>query len=76
MSTSRKSIESMDCVKLIEHAVLAASVAAFVYFVRWTWHDVKREKRPEVTDDMIAEAFERDVMSTFDTEFDNVDWED
>jgi hypothetical protein len=62
--------------KLIEHVTLAAACAAFVYFVRWTWHDVKREKRPEVTDEMIADAFERDVMSNFDNEFDKVDWED
>lgn len=76
MTTSRWLTESMDIGKGVEYAVLAATAAAFVYFVRWTWHDVKRDKRPEVTDDMIQEAFERDVMSTFDTEFDKVDWED
>lgn len=76
MTTSRWLNESMDIGKGVEYAVLAATAAAFVYFVRWTWHDVKREKRPEVTDEMIADAFERDVMSKFDNEFDNVDWED
>lgn len=60
---------------IIGSVVLAATAAALVYFVRWTWHDVKREKRPEVTDDMIQEAFERDIMSEFDTEFETVDWE-
>lgn len=76
MTTSRWLTENMDIGKGVEYAVLAATAAAFVYFVRWTWNDVKREKRPEVTDDMIQEAFERDVMSTFDTEFDSVDWEE
>lgn len=60
---------------IIGSVVLAATAAALVYFVRWTWHDVKREKRPQVTDDMIQEAFERDIMSEFDTEFETVDWE-
>lgn len=60
---------------MIGSMVLAATAAALVYFVRWTWHDVKREKRPQVTDDMIQEAFERDIMSEFDTEFETVDWE-
>lgn len=62
--------------KIIEHVLLAATAAAFVGFARWCARDIFREKRPEVTDDMIQEAFERDVMSTFDTEFDKVDWED
>lgn len=62
--------------KIIDYVILAASSAAFVGFARWCFRDIFREKRPEVTDDMIQEAFERDVMSTFDTEFDKVDWED
>jgi hypothetical protein len=61
---------------VIEYAILAASCAAVAYFARWCAKDIFREKRPEVTDDMIQEAFERDVMSTFDSEFDKVDWED
>lgn len=62
--------------KILEHLLLGCASAAFAYFAWWTWKDIFREKRPEVTDDMIQEAFERDVMSTFDTEFDKVDWED
>lgn len=65
----------MAIADMIGSVVLAATAAALVYFVRWTWHDVKREKRPQVTDDMIQEAFERDIMSEFDTEFETVDWE-
>lgn len=76
MTTSRWLTESMDIGKGVEYAVLAATVAAFVGFARWCFRDIFREKRPEVTDDMIQEAFERDVMSTFDTEFDKVDWDD
>ena len=63
----------MAVTDMIGSVVLAAT--ALVYFVRWTFHDVKREKRPQVTDDMIQEAFERDIMSEFDTEFETVDWE-
>lgn len=65
----------MAVTDMIGSVVLAATAAALVYFVRWTFHDVKREKRPQVTDDMIQEAFERDIMSEFDTEFETVDWE-
>ena len=43
--------------KVIEHVILAATAAAFVYFVRWTWRDVKREKRPEVTNEMLDQAY-------------------
>ena len=65
----------MAVTDMIGSVVLAATAAALVYFVRWTFHDVKREKRPQVTDDLIQEAFERDIMSEFDTEFETVDWE-
>ena len=61
---------------MLDYAILAASCAAVALFARWCCKDIFREKRPEVTDEMIQEAFERDVMSTFDTEFDSVDWED
>lgn len=60
---------------MIGSVVLAATAAALVYFVRWTLRDIKREKRPQVTDEMIQEAFERDIMSEFDTEFETVDWQ-
>lgn len=43
--------------KIIEHAILAATAAAFVYFVRWTLSDVRREKRPEVTAEMLDDAY-------------------
>lgn len=43
--------------KLIEHTILAAAGAAFSYFAWWTWKDIKREKRPEVTEEMVDEAF-------------------
>ena len=76
MSTSRKSIASMDISNGVEYIVVAAAVVATALFTRWCFKDIFREKRPEVTDDMIQEAFERDVMSTFDTEFDSVDWEE
>ena len=71
----QKSTGSMAVGDIIGSMVLAATAAALVYFVRWTWRDVKRENRPNVTDEMIQEAFERDIMSEFDTEFETVDWE-
>lgn len=43
--------------KVIEHVILASTAAAFVYFVRWTWHDIKREKRPTVTNEMLDQAY-------------------
>lgn len=43
--------------KLIEHTILAAAGAAFAYFAWWTWKDIKREKRPEVTEEMVDDAF-------------------
>lgn len=43
--------------KVIENVILAATAAAFVYFVRWTWLDIKREKRPQVTAEMLDQAY-------------------
>ena len=43
--------------KIIEHVILAVSSAALVYFVRWTWHDIKRENRPTVTNEMLDAAY-------------------
>ena len=43
--------------KIIEHVILAATAAALVYFVRWTWRDIKRENRPEVTNEMLDQAY-------------------
>ena len=76
MTTSRWLTENTACANVVEYAVLAATCAAVACFARWCARDIFREKRPEVTDEMIADAFERDVMSNFDNEFDNVDWED
>ncbi len=45
--------------KLIEHTILAAAGAAFAYFAWWTYKDIKRDKRPEVTEEMVDEAFTR-----------------
>ena len=45
--------------KITEHTLLAIAGSAFIYFCYWAWKDIKREKRPPVTDDMINEAFNR-----------------
>ena len=43
--------------RFIEYVILGISSAAFVYFVRWTWNDIKREKRPQVTNEMLDQAY-------------------
>ena len=43
--------------KIIEHTLLAIAGSAFLYFAYWAYKDVKREKRPPVTDDMIDQAY-------------------
>ena len=43
--------------KLLEHTLLSIAGAAFLYFADWSWKDVKREKRPEVTAEMVDDAF-------------------
>lgn len=45
--------------KITEHTLLVIAGSAFIYFCYWAWKDIKREKRPPVTDDMINEAFNR-----------------
>lgn len=57
--------------------VLAPLFLAGACYVIWDCiRDMCRgENRPAVTDKMIEEAFERDVMDNFDEEFDSIDWE-
>ena len=43
--------------KAIEYIILAATGYAFIRFGYWCWRDVKEEKRPEVTEDMIDDAY-------------------
>ena len=43
--------------KLLEHTLLSIAGAAFLYFAYWSWKDIKREKRPEVTAEMVDDAF-------------------
>lgn len=45
--------------KLFEHLIVAAAGYAFIRFGYWCWKDVKEEKRPPVTDEMVDEAFAR-----------------
>lgn len=60
--------------KLVDYAVLAIAGSAFLGFVYWAWKDIHLEKRPAVTDEMIQEAFERDVMLKSDAEMEYMDW--
>ncbi len=43
--------------KVLEHTLLAIAGSAFLYFAYWSWKDVKREKRPVVTAEMVDDAF-------------------
>ena len=43
--------------RFIEYVILGIASAAFVYFVRWTLHDIRREKRPTVTNEMLDQAY-------------------
>lgn len=45
--------------KLIEYVILAAAGYGFARFAYWCYKDVKMDKRPEVTEDMVDEAFTR-----------------
>jgi len=45
--------------KLIDHIILAVAGYAFIRFVYWCYKDVKMEKRPKVTEEMVDEAFTR-----------------
>lgn len=43
--------------RILEHALLAIAGLGLAYFIRWTWHDIKRENRPPVTDEMLDQAY-------------------
>lgn len=43
--------------KIIEHTLLAIAGSAFLYFAYWSFKDIKREKRPEVTNEMLDDAY-------------------
>lgn len=45
--------------KVIDYVILAVAGCAFIKFAHWTYKDVKLEKRPPVTDEMVDEAFSR-----------------
>ena len=45
--------------KLIEHIILAVAGYAIIRFGYWCYKDVKMEKRPKVTEEMVDEAFAR-----------------
>ena len=57
--------------------ILAVSIAgSLLYLMYKIIEDIVKmeEKRPVVTDEMIEEAFERDVLSKSDSEMDDMDW--
>lgn len=57
--------------------ILAVSIAgSLLYLMYKIIEDIVKmeEKRPVVTDEMIEEAFQRDVMSKSDSEMDDMDW--
>jgi len=43
--------------KVIGHVLVAIAGSAFIWFAHWAWKDIKREKRPEVTAEMVDDAF-------------------
>ena len=43
--------------KLIDYIILATAGYAFTRFAYWCYKDVKLEKRPPVTEDMIDDAY-------------------
>jgi hypothetical protein len=43
--------------KLFEHLLVAVAGSAFAWFAHWAYKDIFREKRPEVTEDMIDDAY-------------------
>lgn len=57
--------------------ILAVSIAGFLLYLMYKIiEDIVKmeEKRPVVTDKMIAEAFERDVLLKSDAEMEDMDW--
>lgn len=45
--------------KLIDYIILATAGYGFARFAYWCYNDVKMEKRPEVTEEMVDDAFNR-----------------
>lgn len=62
--------------KLTDYILLSLMGSATLAFAYWCWRDIKRERRPKVTDAMIEEAYRSQIMTDFDEEFDTIDWED
>ena len=50
--------------KLIEYVILAAAGYGVARFAIWCYKDVKVDKRPEVTEDMVDDAFNRMLEET------------
>lgn len=50
--------------KLIDYIILAAAGYGFARFAIWCYKDVKVDKRPEVTEDMVDDAFNRMLEET------------
>lgn len=65
-----------DRISLYDIVLAPLFLAGACYFIWDSVKDMRRgENRPPVTDKMIEDAFERDVMDNFDEEFDSIDWE-
>ena len=43
--------------KVIETTLLTVAASACAYFAYWCWRDVHRENRPQVTNEMLDEAY-------------------
>jgi hypothetical protein len=50
--------------KVIGHVLVAIAGSAFIWFAHWAWKDIKREKRPEVTAEMVDDAFNQMLEDT------------
>lgn len=45
--------------KLIDYTLLTIAGSALLGFAYWAWKDIVRDKRPEVTEEDVDEAFAR-----------------
>lgn len=43
--------------RFLEHTLLSIAGIGFAYFAYWCWRDIHREKRPEVTNEMLDDAY-------------------
>lgn len=43
--------------KVLGNALLSIAGVSFIYFCYWAWKDIKREKRPSVTQAMIDDLY-------------------